>query len=450
MLAAEELSPSEVNELRVAMRAALVPEEAPPAGYGAFAFEIARNDSEPGSDARRGRLVTPHGVVETPNFIFCGTKATVKGLTAEQVRSSGAQFVLANTYHLMLQPGGELVEELGGLQKMTGWEGPMLTDSGGYQVFSMGFGSVSNEVKGSRDTEQLGWKKSLIKIDEHGATFRSYRDGSIQVLTAERSMEVQRQLGADIVLVFDECTPFKVAKSYTASSMRRSHRWARRSIRAFGEHDDGRQALYGIIQGGVYDDLRNESVAFANSQPYFGVAIGGSLGADKGDMYRVVAHTARLLRKDRPVHLLGIGGVADIFHGVRQGIDTFDCVHPTRIGRHGCALVMAKHWDEYTDGESKKPAEHVNLGQSRFRGDPRPIDDECSCYTCRTHSRAYLHHLLKSDESVGGSLISLHNVAFMSRLMAAIREAIADEDPGALLAEEARWVQGASCARKAS
>lgn len=317
--------------------------------YPNFSFEVTQ--SVDSSKARLGRLHTPHGTVETPNFIFCATKAAMKATTMSQLREEGTQFILSNTYHLMLTPGSEIVEKMGGLQKFTGWNGPMLTDSGGYQIFSMGFGSVSNEIKGKRDTEALGWNQTLLSITEDGATFRSYVDGIIHHLTPEKSMEVQRQLGADLIVVLDECTPFNVDKEYTEMSMQRSHRWAIRSLNEFLRTASGKQALYGIVQGGVYDDLRDESTAFINETPFFGIAIGGSLGANKKEMHRIVRYTRERLRNDRPIHLLGIGGIRDIFHGVRQGIDTFDCVHPSRIARHGGALVLAAHWDEEPNPE---------------------------------------------------------------------------------------------------
>jgi len=405
-----------------------------PPTYSNFRWEVLQTDSH-GSRARRGKLTTPRGAVQTPAFIFCATKACIKGLTAEMVKEAGSQIILSNTYHLMLQPGSEVIEALGGLQQVTGWGGPMLTDSGGYQIFSMGYGSVSSEIKGQRGAATFA-APTVQQIAEGGATFRSYVDGSRQDLTPERSMVVQRQLGADLILVLDECTPFRVDKAYTAQSMRRSHRWAVRCLHEFVDHDDGSQALYGIIQGGVHQDLRDESTDFANRQPFFGTAIGGSLGADRETMHDVVGYTAARCRPDRPIHLLGIGGIRDIFHGVRSGIDTFDCVHPTRLGRHGGALVQARYWDE-EQPEAPITREHIHLEKSRFRLDRRPIDPTCGCYTCRNHSRGYLHHLLRANETLGGTLISLHNIFFMNRLMAAIRSAI---ESGTLDTEEAAWV----------
>ena len=425
--------------------------------YGAdFGFEVTQADK--GDNAQRlGVLRCPHGVVETPNFVFCATKAAMKAVTPAILREEGTQFILSNTYHLMLTPGSKTVQKMGGLQKFTGWRGPMLTDSGGYQIFSMGYGSVASEIKGNRNTESLGWEQTLISIDEDGAKFRSYVDGSIHYLTPEKSITIQRELGADFILVLDECTPFNVDKQYTKDSMRRSHRWSKRSLEEFQRGSDGTQALYGIIQGGVYDDLRDESIRFVNSNPFFGVAIGGSLGANKTTMHDIVAYTRSRIEGQRPVHLLGIGGVRDIFNGVRYGIDTFDCVHPTRLGRHGGALVKRQFWDEeqlpeeldtpmtralerkvakalakgkpYTPKKTKKRfeltvKEHVNVRTSRFANDPRPLDESCECYTCKNFSRGYLHHLFKAKESLGGTLVTAHNIHFMNRLMKDIRGGI--------------------------
>jgi queuine tRNA-ribosyltransferase len=379
------------------------------------------------SRARLGILKTPHGTVDTPAFIFCATKASIKGVSPDQMRACGTQFILSNTYHLMLQPGAGVVSKMGGLHKFTGWDGPMLTDSGGFQIFSLGHGSVASEIKGRRMSAR---PKTLLKITEEGARFKSYIDGSQHLLTPEKSIEIQRLLGPDLVVVLDECTPYHVDKTYTQQSLNLSIRWAARSLKEFENHDTGRQALYGIVQGGVYEDLRAQASDFVNNQPFFGHAIGGSLGADKNQMYDVVAMTAPLLQRDRPIHLLGIGGVRDIFEGVIHGIDTFDCVHPTRLARHGGALVRPENAPD-----SKK--EHLNLRNSSCRMDSRPIEPDCPCSTCQTYSRAYLHHLLKAGELLVLTLITIHNVTFMNRLLAAIRSAIAEDR---LHKERARWV----------
>lgn len=380
-----------------------------------------------GSRARVGTLVTPHGVVETPAFIFCATKAAIKAVGPDAMRAEGTQFILSNTYHLMLQPGPEVVAGGGGLQKFTGWNGPMLTDSGGFQIFSLGHGSVAEEIKGRRNTNR---PKTMLKITEEGAKFKSYIDGRTYMLTPERSVEIQRLLGPDFVVVLDECTPFHVDKRYTQRSMHMTHRWAERSLAEFQRHDTGVQKLYGIIQGGVYKDLRQEACDFVNSKDFFGHAIGGSLGADKEQMYDVVAMTAENLSRERPIHLLGIGGIKDIFNGVNYGIDTFDCVHPTRLARHGGALVRP----ENNGGSSR---EHINIKNGQFREDYTPLEPDCTCHTCRTYTKAYIHHLIKAGEMLAFTLITVHNVNFMNRLMTAIRQAIRTNT---LDAERKKWI----------
>lgn len=399
--------------------------------YANFSYEVTYQSSLSG--ARLGKIMTPHGVLETPSFIFCATKAAIKGLTPQQMKDAGTEIILSNTYHLMLQPGSNLVAEQGGLHQFMGWNGPMLTDSGGFQIFSLGHGSVAEEIKGKRSSKRT---QSLVKITEEGAQFKSYLDGSLHCLTPEKSIQIQQDLGADLIVVLDECTPFHVDKSYTERSVHLSHRWATRSFEEFKKgKTEGKQALYGIIQGGIYPDLRKISCDFVNSTSFFGHAIGGSLGADKSQMADIVAITAENLAKSRPIHLLGIGGIRDIFFGVQQGIDTFDCVHPTRLARHGGALVPVHVWKELN--ENPKGREHINLRNSRFANDGNPIDKECPCQTCQTFSRAYLHHLLKARELLALQAITLHNVAFMNQLVKAIRSAIREER---LDAEQKRWI----------
>ena len=382
--------------------------------------------------ARTGILETPHGKIETPAFIFCATKGLLKGITAQQLRACKSQVILSNTYHLEIFPGNEKIGRMGGLQKMTGWNGPMLTDSGGYQIFAMGHGSVSSEIKGKKNK----WNPTLSKINEEGATFRNYLDNSRKKLTPESSIQIQKNLGADLILVLDECTPFNVSKDYTRKSMERSHRWALRSIQEFQRLEIQDQALYGIIQGGTYPDLRDLSIAFNNYQEeFFGIAIGGSLGSDKQTMYRTIEYMMPKIREDKPIHLLGIGGVADIFHGIRWGIDTFDCVHPTRLARHGSALVKAKYWLE---DDKSKPKESIDLNRSRFKEDMRVIDSECLCETCRGgYTRSYLNYLLKLNEPLAATLLSLHNIYFMNDLMECIRESIRNNK---IDEEESKWL----------
>lgn len=398
--------------------------------YPNFSFEVTFRSSL--SKERLGKLTTPHGVVETPAFIFCATKAAIKGATPQNMREENTQIILANTYHLMLQPGSEIVAQIGGLHQFMGWDGPMLTDSGGFQIFSLGHGSVAEEVKGKRQSSR---PKSLLKINEEGATFKSYLDGKRHVLTPEKSIQVQRDLGADLIVVLDECTPFHVEKSYTERSMHMSHRWAERSLNEFQRGPTGVQALYGITQGGVYPDLRKTSAEFVNSHPFFGHAVGGSLGANKDQMEEVIEMAMEHLDPSRPVHLLGIGGVRDIFFGVEQGIDTFDCVHPTRLARHGGALIPPSVWEDL--GEDPRGREHMNLRNAQFREDPNSIDKSCQCQTCQTFSRSYLHHLLKAGELLAMQALTVHNVHFMNRLLAAIRTAI---PLGQLREERKKWI----------
>lgn len=393
--------------------------------YPNFSFEVHTKCTT--SKARLGTLVTPHGSVQTPAFIFCATKAAIKNLSPMQMKDCGTQIILSNTYHLMLSPSSKLVQALGGLHKFMGWKGPLLTDSGGFQVFSLGHGSVASEIKGKRFGSR---PKTLLTLTEEGAAFKSYLDGSLHLLTPEKSIQTQRELGPDLVVVFDECTPFHVEKSYTEASMRRSHRWEERSLKEFEKCHDGRQALYGIVQGGIYEDLRLESVDFVNSHPFFGQAIGGSLGADKEQMYEVVAMAMSRLNTGRPTHLLGIGGIRDIFEGVAQGIDTFDCVHPTRLARHGGALIRACQ-----NLEDRK--EHINLRNQRFQKDPNPIDEGCPYECCTHYSRAYLHYLLKAKELLALQILTLHNVGYMNRLLEAIRASIRN---GSLEQERKKWI----------
>lgn len=373
--------------------------------YRNFSFNINKQINK----IRQAEIHTPHGVIQTPAFAFCGTRATLKGLFPSQFKN--AQILLSNTYHLYLEPGADLIEEMGGLHKFTGWNGPMMTDSGGYQIFSLGYGSVSCEIKGKHNK-----KRTIIDISENGAIFKSYIDGSRKILTPEGSIQIQKKLGADIVLVLDECTPFNITEEYTYHSMLRSQRWALRSMQEFNKHNNGLQALYGIVQGGVYQYLRHESAKFVNDNDFFGVAIGGTLGSTKEQMYEVLSMAMDPLNTDRPVHLLGIGGICDIFRAVELGIDTFDCVHPTRLARHGGALVPPE----------LRPAgrEHINLLNAAYRNQDMPLDPNCDCETCRTFSRAYLHHLFKSRELLGMSALTLHNVEFMNRIMSDIRTSI--------------------------
>jgi queuine tRNA-ribosyltransferase len=377
-----------------------------------FSFEILKKSEK--STARLGIINTNNGSIETPGFVFCATKANIKGLTVDKIKEAGTQTILSNTYHLMLRPGSEIIKNAGGLHAFTGWNGPMFTDSGGFQIFSLGYGSVSAEIKG---VQFLKGQKTLLALEEDGAKFRSYIDGKIITLTPELSMKVQRELGADIIIALDECVPYHVNKLYTANSMEKSKRWALRFLNETKRFGDNNQALLAVIQGGIYKDLRVESARFANENDFHGFAIGGSLGKTKSEMYDIVAVTSEMINKEKYAHLLGVGKIEDIFNGVKCGIDTFDCVMPTRIARHGAAIVKKK---ELLD----KTKSYLNLNNSIFKTDYLPISPSCQCYTCRNFSRAYIHYLLKAKEVLSGGLISIHNIYTINKLMSDIRDAL--------------------------
>jgi queuine tRNA-ribosyltransferase len=368
-----------------------------------------------GSLARAGTLSLVHGTVRTPAFVPLATRGAVKALEAHEVGALGFEMLLGNTFHLMLAPGEEMVRAFGGIGELMRWEGPVITDSGGFQVFSMGHGGVADEIKGRGRSDGEG---AVLAIGEDGVRFRSYVDGKERFLGPERSMEVQAALGSDIALVLDECTPFHVTRDYTARSTERTHRWLGRCLRWHSEHGPAEQAVYGIVQGGVEPDLRRESAQTIAASSCAGVAIGGSLGQDKAQMYEVVSWTTDELERHapgRPRHLLGIGDIDDLIAGVELGIDTFDCAMPTRLGRHGVALVPdpAARW-------------RVDLVKSRWSDAREPILDGCPCPACtRGYSRAYLHYLLRARELTAVRLLTLHNLSFMARVMADLREAIA-------------------------
>ncbi len=369
-------------------------------------FEITARDGA----ARAGVIHTPHGPVRTPAFVPLASSATVKSLHAAEVAELGYDMVLGNTFHLFIQPGPELIAELGGLHEFMGWRGAIITDSGGYQVFSMGHGSVAEEIKRRRDRRT----SMIISIEEEGVRFRSYLDGAERFMGPETSMEVQAALGSDIALAFDECTPFHVDRDYTAASTERTHRWLDRCVAWHAEHAPAGQLLYGIVQGGVYEDLRALSTAYIAGSGVQGIAIGGSLGQSKEQMREVVGWSLRDLPEEPPRHLLGIGDVDDLVHAVAAGIDTFDCATPTRLARHGTALLHdpAKRW-------------RLDLSKGVHRTSTEPIDASCGCPACREHTRGYLHYLVKAEELTAKRLITLHNLTFMEELMRGMRDSIA-------------------------
>jgi len=403
-------------------------------------FTIAARSS--GSRARRGTLHLAHGEVQTPAFVPLATRGSVKTLEPRDVAALGYEMVLGNTFHLFLAPGHELVAEMGGLHQFMRWDGPIITDSGGFQVFSMGHGGVADEIKGRRGQPTGGAGASngtILAIEEDGVRFRSYLDGGERFMGPETSMTVQAALGSDIALVFDECTPFHVTRDYTARSMERTHRWLERCLDWHERHGPQGQVVYGIVQGGVEHDLRMTSTGVVAASRCGGIAIGGSLGQDKPQMHEVVDWTTAELQRvapDRPRHLLGIGDIDDLVVGVRQGIDTFDCAMPTRLGRHGVALIP--------DPEGRW---RVDLMKGRWRRSPEPIMDGCPCPACSAgFSRAYLHYVLRAHELTGLRLVTQHNLSFVARVMADLREAVAadrlDEVGDALLAGAAPGATG--------
>ena len=357
-------------------------------GNAALIYELLHKDRE--TKARRGRITTPHGVIETPVFMPVGTQATVKAMKPEDVERTGAQIILSNTYHLMLRPGSDIVREAGGLHEFMNWHKPILTDCGGFQVFSLGH---------------------MRKISEEGALFSSHIDGSRHMLSPEKSIAVQNDLGADIIMAFDECAPPDASYDYIAKSQARTTRWLERCVEAHKNTE--KQALFGIMQGGFFRDLREESAKAIVSYDLPGYAIGGiSVGETKEEYIGVLEYAPDLLPENKPRYVMGIGTPDYIFEAVERGVDMFDCVEPTRIARHG--MVMTSHG-------------RLNIKNARYERDFGPLDPECDCYTCRTYSRAYLRHLFKAGETMSNMLLSEHNLRFLSRLSENIRKSIEED-----------------------
>jgi len=347
-----------------------------------FEYEIVATDGA----ARAGVLHTPHGVIPTPVYAPVGTQATVKALAPRDLHEVQSTLVLANTYHLHLRPGAELVQEMGGLHQFMMWDGPMLTDSGGFQVFSL---------------------TKINQIDEEGVTFRSHIDGSERRLTPESSMQIQQQLGADIIMCFDECPPPN-ERDVVERAVERTHQWARRCREAHPSDDV--QALFGIVQGGIYADLRAESAQFMRTLDFPGYALGGlAVGETKPEMYQTLDATLPLMPVTKPRYLMGVGELDDLAEAIMRGVDIFDCVMPTRVARHGSALTHAGR---------------VNMRHTRYKRDPLPLDTDCTCYACQHFTRAYIRHLVVAKELLGHYLLSLHNVAFTIQHVRRMRQAI--------------------------
>jgi queuine tRNA-ribosyltransferase len=399
-------------------------------------FEIRTRASD--SRARTGTLRLAHGDVQTPAFVPLATRGAVKTLDPHDVEALGYEMVLGNTFHLFLSPGPELIDSYGGLGGFMRWQRPIITDSGGFQIFSMGHGGIADEIKArpsrGRSGTAGGSGSAILAITEEGVRFRSYIDGSERFLAPETSMSVQAALHSDIALVLDECTPFHVTRDYTARSTERTHRWLERCLDWHEQHGPPDQLVYGIVQGGVEQDLRSESTQTVAASRCGGVAIGGSLGQDKPQMHEVVDWTTAALERvtpERPRHLLGIGDIDDLLIGVGLGIDTFDCAMPTRLARHGVAIVPdpAERW-------------RVDLAKSRFRGSQEPIMEGCPCPACGAgFTRGYIHYAAKAGETTGPRLLTLHNLSYIQRLMADLREAI---DAGSYAETVARFIAGAA------
>lgn len=365
---------------------------------------------------RAGVIETPHGVIHTPAFIVVGTKATVKGLSPEQVVSLGAEAVLANTYHLYLEPGEKVMKDAGGLHTFMNWQGPTFTDSGGFQAFSLGaaFNNKASKIADRATTvpevdEAATSHEALAKVDEEGVTFKSIIDGSSHRFTPERSMEIQHAIGADIIFAFDECTSPHASYEYQKEAMARTHRWAQRSLDHHKKVGPKDQALFGIVQGGRHEDLRKESAETIGAMDFDGFGIGGSF--DKEDIYTAVGWVNDHLPKGKPRHLLGIGEPEDLFGGVENGVDTFDCVAPTRIARNG-SLYTRKG--------------KINILNAKYREDVGKIDPSCACTTCRDYTPAYLAHLFRAKEMQAATLASIHNLYFIVNLVKEIRASIID------------------------
>jgi len=363
------------------------------------------------SQARAGVISTQHGLIHTPAFYPVGTKATVKGITPAQLNEMGIEAVLCNTYHLFLRPGDQVVKKFGGLHKFMNWQKPIITDSGGFQVFSLGLGLEHGASKipaadlEARKKRNAGVEK-FTKITEDGVYFKSFLDGSKHFIGPEESMKIQENLGADIIFAFDECTSPFSDHEYTKEAMERTHRWAARSLKAHKRKD---QMLFGIVQGGEFKDLRLESSRFIGAMDFDGFGIGGSFGKFRKNVKNILDYSVEYLPENKPKHLLGIGSVEDIVEAIRRGIDTFDCVTPTRLGRNGTALTRKGN---------------LNMKSGRFALDKKPIEKGCGCYTCTNFKRGYIRHLFQSGEMLAGILTTIHNLYFMEKLMCGIRKDI--------------------------
>jgi queuine tRNA-ribosyltransferase len=374
-----------------------------------FEFKVIKQDKK--SRARIGQLITPHGTIETPTFMPVGTKATVKTMTPEDLTATGSQIILANTYHLYLRPGSELIKKMGGLHKFMNWPGPILTDSGGFQVFSLG--EDFNNRAARPAPPQTPPQKKMVTIREDGVEFRSILDGSKHFFSPQKVMEIQHDLGADIIMAFDECAPGGCTKKYAKEAMERTHRWA---VECVKEHNrlnakqKIKQALFPIVQGAMYKDLRVESAKFISSLDCPGIAIGGlSVGESHETTWKMADAVLENIPKDKPVYIMGIGTPEYIEEAIKRGVDMFDCVLPTRLGRHGSAFTH--------EGL-------LHVSNEKNRESREPLDKKCECYVCQNYTRAYLRHLIMEKEILGLHLLSYHNIAYLHGIVERIKKRI--------------------------
>lgn len=372
-----------------------------------FSFELIHTSSQ--SRARVGRIHTPHGIIDTPNFVAVGTNGTLKGIDSETVNNLGLQLMFCNTYHLMLQPGTQTVKEAGGLHRFINRPMPIITDSGGFQVFSLAYGTVKDELKSKGKKKQ---DSNVIKISEEGVLFRSYRDGQKILLTPETSVQAQKDLGADIIIPFDELPPYHIDAKALNESLERTHRWEKRSLDTHLANPNN-QAMYAVIHGGIDEAMRKKSCQYLTQLPFDGFAIGGSLGKTREQMFAMLSYVMPEIPVDKPNHLLGIGDLESFNTCIKLGVDTFDSSHPTRCARHGLLFT--------TNGYQKI----LNSGN---RLAFEPIDKNCSCMVCQKFTKAYIHHLFKANEMSGYTLASIHNLHFMIQLMANYRKKILNDE----------------------
>ncbi len=404
----------------------------------------------PGTAARRGRINTSHGSIETPAFFPVGTQATVKTLSQQELWDMGARLILGNTYHLYMRPGADTIAAAGGLHQFQSWPGALFTDSGGFQVFSLGLGKAARQQgsKAARDSSlalqsqtrnsKLETRNSplLARIDDDGVTFHSHLDGSIHRFTPEISLATQHKIGADIILSFDECAPHPATHEYTQEAMQRTHAWAKRGLDYHQQHGQSHQHLFGITQGGVYQDLRQQSAKYIDTLDFDGYCVGGvSVGESKDQMRQAVEWSTPHLNPAKPRHLLGVGDIDDIFMGVERGIDTFDCVTPTRWARNGTLIVHP----QTAKAEGSANPYRLIITNGKYRQDFSPPDPTCRCWVCTTYTRAYLNHLCRAGEILGARLASYHNVYTMLGLMQKVRTALED-GPAAFQALKQEYV----------